>query len=48
MIRVRVEPRSSDQGSRKNDAFTFSTTLPINKLAEVYHPITYCKTPKTN
>ena len=29
MTRVRVEPRSFDQGRRKNDAFTHSATLPI-------------------
>ena len=28
VIRVRVEPRSFDQGRRKNDAFTHSATLP--------------------
>ena len=28
MTRVRVEPRSLDQGCRKNDAFTHSATLP--------------------
>ena len=28
MTRVRVEPRSFDQGRRKNDAFTYSATLP--------------------
>ena len=28
VTRVRVEPRSFDQGRRKNDAFTLSTTLP--------------------
>ena len=31
VTRVRVEPRSFDQGRRKNDAFTYSATLPINK-----------------
>ena len=28
VTRVRVEPRSFDQGRRKNDAFTHSATLP--------------------
>ena len=28
VTRVRVEPRSFDQGRRKNDAFTYSATLP--------------------
>ena len=28
VTRVRVEPRSFDQGHRKNDAFTYSATLP--------------------
>ena len=28
VTRVRVEPRSCDQGRRKNDAFTHSATLP--------------------
>ena len=28
VTRVRVEPRSFDQGLRKNDAFTHSATLP--------------------
>ena len=28
MTRVRVEPRSCDQGRRKNDAFALSATLP--------------------
>ena len=28
VTRVRVEPRSFDQGRRKNDAFTYLTTLP--------------------
>ena len=30
VTRVRVEPRSFDQGHRKNDAFTHSATLPTN------------------
>ena len=30
VTRVRVEPRSFDQGRRKNDAFTYSATLPTN------------------
>ena len=29
VTRVRVEPRSFDQGRRKNDAFTHSATLPL-------------------
>ena len=29
MTRLRVEPRSFDQGRRKNNAFTHSATLPI-------------------
>ena len=28
VTRVRVEPKSFDQGHRKNDAFTYSATLP--------------------
>ena len=32
MTRVRVEPRSFDQGCRKNDAFTYSATLPTNRF----------------
>ena len=40
MNRVRVEPRSFDQGRRKNDAFTYSATLPtlnilFNKVANI-------------
>ena len=42
VTRVRVEPRSFDQGRRKNDAFTHSDTLPtkyslkdaVNRSAE--------------
>ena len=30
VTRVRVEPRSFDQGRRKKDAFTHSATLPTN------------------
>ena len=30
VTRVRVEPRSFDQGRRKNDAFTYSATLPTS------------------
>ena len=30
VTRVRVEPKSFDQGRRKKDAFTLSTTLPTN------------------
>ena len=30
VTRVRVEPKSFDQGRRKNDAFTHSATLPPN------------------
>ena len=32
MTRLRVEPRSRDQGRRKNDAFTLSATLPTYLL----------------
>ena len=32
VTRVRVEPRSFDQGRRKNDAFTHSATVPTNEL----------------
>ena len=31
VTRVRVEPRSFDQGRRKNDAFTYSATLPVKE-----------------
>ena len=30
MTRVRVEPKSCDQGRRNNDDFALSTALPIN------------------
>ena len=32
VTRVRIEPRSFDQGRRKNDAFTHSATLPTGVL----------------
>ena len=32
---MRVEPKSFDQGRRKNDAFTHSATLPIVKSSEL-------------
>ena len=32
MTRVRVEPISCDQDSRKNDAFTLSDTLPTDAI----------------
>ena len=32
VTRVRVEPRSFDQGRRKNDAFTYLATLPTNNV----------------
>ena len=44
VTRVRVEPRSFDQGHRKNDAFTYSATLPTsasNMGRDVLH-IAYC------
>ena len=36
VTRVRVEPRSFDQGRRKNDAFTFLATLPT-KIMGTFH-----------
>ena len=36
VTRVRVEPRSFDQGRRKNDAFTHSATLPTN-MCLIFH-----------
>ena len=38
VTRVRVEPRSFDQGRRKNDAFTHSATVPTEFLVKVYFP----------
>ena len=32
VTRVRVEPRSFDQGRRKNDAFTHLATLPTKEV----------------
>ena len=44
MTRVRVEPKSCDQGRRKNRAFAFSTTLSTIKttlsIIKVFHPKT--------
>ena len=37
VTRVRVEPRSFDQGRRENDAFTHSATLPINVLSKLVY-----------
>ena len=49
MTRVRVEPRSFDQGRRKNDAFTYSATLPTmlgcsmqSIQLQFQHPISLC------
>ena len=36
VTRVLVEPRSFDQGRRKNDAFIHSATRPTEKLAEKF------------
>ena len=36
VTRVRVEPRSFDQGHRKNDAFTHSATPPITPRRHLY------------
>ena len=36
MTRVQAEPRSFDQGRRKNDAFTQSAMLPSNSIAYGY------------
>ena len=36
VTRVRVEPRSFDQGRRKNDAFTHSATLPTRQLFVIF------------
>ena len=35
MTRVRVEPKSCNQGRRKNDAFTHSVTLPAQNTLSV-------------
>ena len=35
VARVRVEPRSCDQGGRKNDALTLSTTQPPTNQSEI-------------
>ena len=37
VTRVRVEPRSFDQGRRKNDAFTYSATLPTISIIMINH-----------
>ena len=46
VTRVRVEPRSFDQGRRKNDAFTYSATLPtvsmlLQKQQNLCHRVQY-------
>ena len=43
VTRVRVEPRSFDQGRRKNDAFTHSAMLPTDGFPGGWHPQTMSK-----